>query len=218
MFEHDPIEFKEVETTTMKGGRYYGTPKGWYPSVTTVLGILSKKGIAEWRRRVGDAEADRISTQAARRGTNVHQMCEDYVDNNLDKSLFLPHERAMFNSIKKVLDKRVGKVRAQECALYSDYLGIAGRVDCIAEFDGKLSVIDYKTAGKLKKKQYIGNYFQQASAYCVMFEEMTGIPIDQIVIVIGVENEDEAQVFVEKRDNWIFKMIDTIKLYKDSIS
>jgi genome maintenance exonuclease 1 len=145
-------------------------------------------------------------------------MCEDYVDNNLDKSLFLPHERAMFNSIKKVLDDRLGKVRAQECALYSDYLGIAGRVDCIAEFDGKLSVIDYKTAGKLKKKQYIGNYFQQASAYCVMFEEMTGIPIDQIVIVIGVENEDEAQVFVEKRDNWIFKMIDTIKLYKDSIS
>lgn len=218
MFEHDPIDFNDLETTTMHGGRYYGTPKGWYPSVTTVLGVLSKKGIAEWRKRVGEKEANRISTQAARRGTNVHQMCEDYVNNNLNKKSFLPHERAMFSSIKKVLDERVGKVRAQECALYSDYLGIAGRVDCIAEFDGKLSVIDYKTAGKLKKKQYIGNYFQQASAYCVMFEEMTGIPIDQIVIVIGVENEDEAQVFVEKRDNWIFKMIDTIKLYKDSIS
>lgn len=101
--------------------------------------------------------------------------------------------------------------------MYSDYLGIAGRVDCIAEFDGKLSVIDYKTAGKLKKKEYIGNYFQQASAYCVMFEEMTGIPINQIVIVIGVENEPNAQVFIEKRDDHIFNMIDTIKLYKDSI-
>ena len=218
MFEHDPIDFNDLETTTMHGGRYYGTPKGWYPSVTTVLGVLSKKGIAEWRKRVGEEEANRISTQAARRGTNVHQMCEDYVNNDLKEKSFLPHERAMFRSIQKVLDKRLGKVRAQECALYSDYLGIAGRVDCIAEFDGKLSVIDYKTAGKLKKKEYIGNYFQQASAYCVMFEERTGIPIDQVVIVIGVENEDEAQVFIEKRDNWIFKMIDTIKLYKESIN
>jgi len=217
MFEHDTIDFKDIEATTMKGGRYYDTPKGYYPSVTTVLGILSKKGIAEWRRRVGEAEANRISTQAARRGTEVHQMCEDYVNNDLTEKTFLPHVRAMFNSIKRVLDDRLGVVVAQECAMYSDYLGIAGRVDCIAEFDGKLSVIDYKTAGKLKKKEYIGNYFQQASAYCVMFEEMTGIPINQIVIVIGVENEPNAQVFIEKRDDHIFNMIDTIKLYKDSI-
>lgn len=90
MFEHDTIDFKDIDATTMKGGRYYDTPKGYYPSVTTVLGILSKKGIAEWRRRVGEAEANRISTQAARRGTEVHQMCEDYVNNDLTEKTFLP--------------------------------------------------------------------------------------------------------------------------------
>jgi len=217
MFKHEPIEFKELDTQQRENGRFYDTPKGWYPSITTVLGVLSKEGIAEWRRRVGEDEANRISTQAARRGTNVHQMCEDYVNNELDMKPFLPHERAMFLSIKKVLDKRLGLVRAQECPLYSDYLGVAGRVDCVGDFDGRLSIIDYKTSGKLKKKEWIGNYFQQAAGYAVMFEELTGVPIDQIVIVVGVEGETDAQVFVEKRDNYIHTFIDTIKIYKESL-
>ena len=214
-FEHKKIDFTELETETINGKRHYITPKGSYPSITTVLSVLSEKGIAEWRKRVGEKEANRISTQAARRGTNVHQMCEDYVNNELDASKFLPHERAMFNSVKGTLDKSLGLVYAQECPLYSDYLGIAGRVDCVAEFNGRLSIIDYKTASKLKKKEYIGNYFQQASAYCVMFEERTGIPVDQIVIVIAVENEPEPQVFVEKRDDHIHNCIDTIALFNE---
>lgn len=218
MFEHKKMLFDEMNTETIGGGRHYITPKGPYPSITTVLGVLSKQGIAEWRARVGEAEANRISTQAARRGTNVHQMCEDYVNNELDKTKFLPHEKAMFNSIKHVLDESLGLVYAQECPLYSDYLGIAGRVDCVAEYDGRLSIIDYKTSGKMKKKEWIGNYFQQASAYCVMFEERTGIPVDQIVIVVAVESEDKAQVFVEKRDNYIGECINTIKKYKDSVN
>jgi len=214
-FEHKKIDFTELDTETVNGKRHYITPKGSYPSITTVLSVLSEKGIAEWRRRVGEKEANRISTQAARRGTNVHQMCEDYVNNELDSSKFLPHERAMFNSVKDTLDKSLGLVYAQECPLYSDYLGIAGRVDCVAEFNGRLSIIDYKTASKIKKKQYIGNYFQQAAAYCVMFEERTGIPVDQIVIVIAVENEPEPQVFVEKRDDHIHNCIETIALFKE---
>lgn len=218
MFEHKKMLFEELNTETIKGGRYYITPNGAYPSITTVLGVLSKQGIAEWRARVGEEEANRISTQAARRGTNVHQMCEDYVNNELDKTKFLPHEKAMFNSIKTVLDESLGLVYAQECPLYSDYLGIAGRVDCVAEYNGRLSIIDYKTSSKLKKKEWIGNYFQQASAYCVMFEERTKIPVDQIVIVVAVENEDKAQVFVEKRDNYIGECIKTIKMYKDSLN
>lgn len=217
MFEHKKMLFKELNTETIKGGRYYITPNGAYPSITTVLGVLSKQGIAEWRARVGEEEANRISTQAARRGTNVHQMCEDYVNNELDKTKFLPHEKAMFNSIRKVLDESLGLVYAQECPLYSDYLGIAGRVDCVAEYNGRLSIIDYKTSSKLKKKEWIGSYFQQASAYCVMFEERTKIPVDQIVIVVAVENEDKAQVFVEKRDNYIGECIETIKTYKGTL-
>ena len=214
-FEHKKLEFTELDTETINGKRHYKTPKGSYPSITTVLSVLSEKGIAEWRRRVGEKEANRISTQAARRGTNVHQMCEDYVNNELDSTKFLPHERAMFNSVKGTLDKTLGLVYAQECPLYSDYLGIAGRVDCVADYNGRLSIIDYKTASKIKKKEFIGNYFQQAAAYCVMFEERTGIPIDQIVIIIAVENEPEPQVFVEKRDDHIHKCIETIALFKE---
>ena len=217
IFEHKKIDFTELDTETINGKRHYVTPKGSYPSITTVLSVLSEKAIAAWRARVGEVEANRISTQAARRGTNVHQMCEDYVNNELDMTKFLPHEKAMFKSVKSVLDESIGLVYAQECPLYSDYLGIAGRVDCVAEFNGRLSIIDYKTASKLKKREYIGNYFQQAAAYCVMFEERTMIPVDQIVIVIAVENEPKPQVFVEKRDNYIGECINTIAKYKASV-
>jgi hypothetical protein len=217
IFEHKKIDFTELDTETINGKRHYVTPKGSYPSITTVLSVLSEKAIAAWRARVGEVEANRISTQAARRGTNVHQMCEDYVNNELDMTKFLPHEKAMFKSVKSVLDESIGLVYAQECPLYSDYLGIAGRVDCVAEFNGRLSIIDYKTASKLKKREYIGNYFQQAAAYCVMFEERTGIPIDQIVIVIAVENEPKPQVFIEKRDDHIGDCINTIARYKESV-
>jgi CRISPR/Cas system-associated exonuclease Cas4 (RecB family) len=217
IFEHKKLEFTELDTDTINGKRHYKTPKGSYPSITTVLSVLSEKGIAEWRKRVGEKEANRISTQAARRGTNVHQMCEDYVNNELDLRSFLPHERAMFNSVRGTLDKSLGLVYAQECPLYSDYLGIAGRVDCVAEFNGRLSIIDYKTSSKIKSKKYIGAYFQQAAAYCVMFEERTGIPIDQIVIIIAVEGETEPQVFIEKRDDHIGDCINTIARYTESV-
>jgi len=217
MFKHKDIQFDEVETVTLNGKRHYKTPKGNFPSITTVLSILSRDGIKAWRERVGEKEANRISNQASRRGTNVHSMCEQYVNNELDASEFMPHEKAMFNSIKPILKERIDNVYAQEMPLWSSYLGVAGRVDCIAEYDGRLSVIDYKTSSKPKKKEWIGSYFQQASAYCVMFEERTGIPIDKIVIVIAVENAD-AQVFVEKRDNHILDCMGTIeKYYKEQL-
>jgi hypothetical protein len=221
------VKFKHVElppsleydlpTETINGKRHYRTPEGnAYPSITTCLSILSKQAIMEWRKRVGEEEANKISTQAARRGTNVHQMCEDYINNELDPKKFMPNERYMFNSIKPVIDENINNVYAQEVALYSDYLGVAGRVDCIAEWNGKLSVIDFKTSRKPKKKEQIGNYFQQASAYCVMWEERTGIPINQTVILIAVDDE-EPQVFIERRDNYIYECAETIKMYKDSV-
>jgi len=212
MFQHTDFKFDEVETKQINGKRHYITPKGNYPSITTVLSILSRKGIAEWRASVGEAEANKVSTRAARQGTNVHLMCEQYVNNELDIGKFMPNEKAMFNSIKPILDEHIGEVYAQEIPLWSSYLGVAGRVDCIAEYDGRLSVIDYKTSGKPKKKEWIGSYFQQASAYCVMFEERTKTPIDQIVIIVAVA-DGTSQVFVEKRDNHIMDCIDTIHQY-----
>lgn len=213
IFEHKNIQLNELETTTIDGKRHYLTEDGVFPSITSVLSVLSRDGIAAWRKRVGETEANRISTQAARRGTNVHQMCEDYLNNELEEKKFLPHERAMFAGIKRQLDERVGIVYTQETPLYSKYLGVAGRVDCVAEFDGRLSIIDFKTAGKLKDKDHIQSYFQQAAAYCVMFEERTNIPVDKIVIIIAVENEDNAQVFVEKRDNYVLNLMDTIEAF-----
>ena len=216
MFNHVNVNIDEIKTETINGGRYYVTPTGEkYPSITTVLSILSKKAIMEWRKRVGAEEANKISTQAARRGTNVHQMCEDYLNNKTyitEKTM--PVDKQMFSTLKPILDERINNIHTQEATLYSDYLGVAGRVDCIAEFDGRLSVIDFKTSRKLKKKEWISNYFQQASAYCVMYEERTGIPIDQIVILIAVDDE-QPQVFVEKRDNHIHDCIETIALYKE---
>jgi CRISPR/Cas system-associated exonuclease Cas4 (RecB family) len=213
IFEHKQIELEELETEEGNGKRLYVTPDGKFPSITTVLGVLSRQGILEWRKRVGEAEANRISTQAARRGTNVHTMCEDYLNNELTEKNFLPHERLLFRPIKKALDKSIGTVYAQEAPLWSNYLGVAGRVDCIAEWDGRLSIIDFKTSRKLKKKEWIHSYFQQATAYAIMWEERTGIPIDKLVIVITVDDEDEAQVFVEKRDNWVSDLKDTIETY-----
>jgi genome maintenance exonuclease 1 len=215
IFEHrSDIELKELNTETINGKRHYVTPEGKYPSITSVLSVLSKDSIMAWRKRVGEEEANRISTQAARRGTNVHQMCEDYLNNELDMSKFMPNEKDMFKPLKETLDKHIGTIYAQEAPLYSNYLGIAGRVDCIAEWDGRLSIIDFKTSRKLKKKEWIHSYFQQATAYAIMWEERTGIPIDKIVIAITVDDEDEPQIFVEKRDNWVKDLINTINLYK----
>lgn len=211
-FIHETTIVDDLKTETIEGKRHYLTPSGAYPSITTVLSRLSAKGIAEWRRRVGEKEANKISSQASRRGTRVHKMCEDYINNELDIKKFLPHEKEMFLSIQDILDDKVGTVFAQEAALWSDYLKIAGRVDLIAEYDGKISVIDFKTASKPKKKEYISNYFMQASAYCVMYEERTKKPINQIVIIIAVEG-DKPQVFIEKRNNYIYDCIDVIKEY-----
>ena len=120
-----------------------------------------------------------------------------------------------FLTVKDILDERIGKVYGQELPLYSDHLGVAGRVDCVAEFDGKISIIDYKTSRKPKLRKYIENYFQQEAAYAIMWEERTGVPITQLVTIIAVDNEP-AQVFVEHRDNWSEKLLNTIELYKTS--
>jgi genome maintenance exonuclease 1 len=140
-------------------------------------------------------------------------MCEDYINNNLDIKKYQPTDRETFQTLKPILDQYLNKVYAQEVALWSEYLGVAGRVDCIAEWDGKIAVIDFKTSSKLKKKEWISNYFQQCSAYAVMWEERTGIPINKIVVVIAVDGE-EPQIFEEKRDNYIGECIQTIARYR----
>jgi genome maintenance exonuclease 1 len=212
-FTHKNFLLEEMETETVNGKRFYKTPNGNLPSITTVLSILSRDAIKAWRKRVGETEANKISTKASRRGTSVHKMCEEYLNNELNLKEFLPNDRETFNSLKGILDEHLDNIYAQEVPLWSSYLGVAGRVDCIAEWDGKLSVIDFKTSRKLKKKEYISNYFQQCAAYAVMWEERTGIPINKIVVVIAVDGE-EPQIFEERRDNYINECVETIAQYR----
>jgi len=191
---------KLLRTTSSDGTRVYETPSGRaYPSVTTVTGLHSAKGIMEWRKRVGEAEANRISGRASARGTRIHNHCESYLlGESTEPDMF---DAEMFNSIKPLLDQ-VDNIHALEDPLYSDHLQVAGTVDCIAEFQGKLSVIDFKTSSKPKDRDDIHNYFMQTAAYAVAFEERTGIPIGRLVIIMAVDNDD-PRWFIEKRDNWI---------------
>jgi hypothetical protein len=209
------LEYQDLEYAKGYSKRHYKTPEGKdYPSITTVLSILSEDHIREWRNRVGEEEANRISGKAAVRGTAVHEIIEKYINNDPNfKEGYTPYILSSFLDVKKILDDRIGVVYSQEAALYSDYLGVAGRVDCVAEFDGKLSIIDFKTSKKTKKREWITNYFMQESAYAIMWEERTSLPITQLVTIIAVDSE-EPQVFIEHRDDWAPKLLETINEYK----
>ncbi len=224
-FEHKGsfLSYDDLSAVTTEHGRRYTTPEGnIYPSITTILSILSEDSIAKWRKRVGEDEANRISTRASIRGEKVHLACEDYVNNvpwEEIKAKNTPDIIASLLQIRPVLDERVGTVYCQEVPLYSDYLKVAGRVDMVAEFDGKLSIIDYKTSKKMKKEEYIENYYCQESAYAIMWEEQTKIPIKQLVTIIAVDEMGwgqpaGVQVFIEDRDNWTAKLLSTIKQYE----
>lgn len=218
MFNHVGLKshLPNLKSVSHSRKRYYLSPEGTiFPSMTTVLGDLKKDVIMKWRQRVGEEEANRISTQAARRGTSVHHMCEDYINNLPYLNRRMPNEIEMFNSIKPILDERIDNVRCQELALWSEHLGVAGRVDCIAEFDGKLSIIDFKTSSKPKREEWIDNYFMQMAGYAIMFEERTGIPVSQVVNVIALENGGQPQVFIQKRDTWVKPLIEAITSYKE---
>ena len=216
-FIHEPIElgYDNLKTENVNGKRLYVTPTGQkFPSVTTVLSVNSKKAIMEWRKRVGEEEANRVSSFAASRGTRVHTMVERYLDNRddyLEKSN--PLTKANFARIQKVLDERLTKVILQEAPLFSEHLGLAGRVDCVGVFDDKISIIDFKTSAKPKKHDWVHNYFMQECAYAIAFEERTGVPVSQLVTIIVNDVDDEPQVFIEKRDNWVHPLFDTIDRY-----
>ena len=213
MFIHEKIEigYDDLEVENGANGRRYLSPDGQkYPSITTVLGVLSKAGIAAWRARVGDEEANKISHRASTRGTAVHDLVEKYLDNE-ELPEVLPHITASLSNLKPSLS-RIGRIFAQESPLYSKHLGVAGRVDCVGEYDGVPSIIDFKTSKKIKKKEWISSYFMQAAAYAIMWEERTGMPITNLVIIMDVDNESPC-VFVEHRDNWTEKLFETIELY-----
>jgi len=215
MFEHEKVTlgYKDLRCETTDIGRRYYTPTGeHYPSITTVLGELSKDSIMKWRARVGEEEANKISTRAANRGTAVHNILEKYVNNEEISKDTLPHIYNSYLKIKPILDQSLSLVYSQEAPLYSDYLKIAGRVDLVGVWDGVPSIIDYKTSRKEKKKEWCEGYFMQCAFYSLAWEERTGMGIPNIVVVMDVDNSDPI-IFKEHRDNWIDKLKNAIEFY-----
>ena len=218
IFEHvnlPELQF-DLNAETTDSGRVYTTPEGnKYKSITTVLSHYNKQGIYEWRQAVGEERANEISRKASNRGTKVHKICEDYINNEISElkmQMLMPDLKELFFKIKPDIDESVGKVYAQEQALYSDKYRIAGRVDLIAEWDGKLSVIDFKTSTYQKEEEDIQNYFMQCTAYALMFAERTGIWIDDIVVVIATE-EGPAQIFEKQIHDYRQPLIEYIDKY-----
>ena len=202
-FNHVNSELQDLQTENINGKRHYVTPDGnKYISITSLLSNLSKADIQKWRERVGEAEANKISTKASRQGTRVHSICEAYIKNEygyLDGRM--PNEIDMFSSIQSLLN-RIDNIQVVEGAVYSDELQLAGRTDLIAEFDGNLSVIDYKTSRKIKNWEMCHSYFMQGAFYAYAYEERTGIPVHNIVIIMAVENE-KPLLFRETKNRWI---------------
>ena len=215
IFRHDKVDigYKDLTAETTDTGRTYNAPNGKsYPSVTTVLSILTEDAIRAWRNRVGEETADIVSGKASRRGTKVHSILEKYL-NNEDTSDFLPHVQQSLKNLKPILDEGIGNIFGLEVALYSDHLEIAGRCDCIAQWNGVPSIIDFKTSRYIKKKEKISNYFAQGAAYAIMWEERTGMVIPNVVVIMDVDHEKPV-VFVEHRDNYTKLLKDTIDEYR----
>ena len=219
MFVHnDPVELPggKLNIIYENSRRFYVTSAGnKYPSITSVLGANPEKikSLQKWRDRVGSTEANKISTTAAKRGTAVHQICEDYLNNSPDYiNGAMPDSVEMFSSIRPILDNSLGTIHAQEVALFSHRLGVAGRVDCIAEWDGTLSIIDFKTSNKPKRVEWINDYFMQCAGYAAMYYEMTDIPIKDIVVAVMVAGEG-PQLFKEKVANWLAPLVISIKRF-----
>ena len=216
-FKHKPVKIEELSTQTINRKRFYQTPEGkLYPSITTVLQKKKMKGLMEWRQKVGEDVANYIARTAANRGTKVHHMCEDYL-NNIESDWpekweehtkhFLPY--TLFGQLKPFLMQKVDNIYAQECGLYSDKYRVAGRVDCIAEYDKTPSIIDFKTSTKERNDEWNESYYIQASAYAEMFEERTGIEINQIVILVVTEDGID-QEFVKDKSEYLEKLIDAV--------
>ena len=222
MFNHVPVELPTISATNKDGVRLYETPEGnKYPSITTVLSVRNKQGLMEWRKRVGNEVANHISRTAAARGTKVHHMCEDYL-NNMEsewpeqfkehKKNFLPW--CLFKQLRNEALCHINDIYAQEAGLYSDKYKVAGRVDCVAKYKGTLSIIDFKTSTKEKNDEWNENYYIQGSAYAEMFGERTGIEISQVVILVVTE-DGTVQEFIKDKQEYLNRLSETINIWSE---
>ena len=213
--------FPELEVHNIKGLRFYETPTGEkYPSITTVLGKQpgKQKGLQEWRERVGVAQAQIISGKAARRGSVFHNIVENYLQDN-DISDFKQQNFmawCMFGEMKSHLDEKINEVVLQEQTMFSPKFKVAGRCDLIGVYKNKLSVVDFKTTTRTKKEEWIDDYFIQCAAYASMFEEHTGEPVEDVVIMMVAE-DGEVQLFEKKTADYLSKLEEIMDNFYETV-
>ena len=197
----------DLKATTIDGTRFYEVPSGkMYPSITSVTSFYNRDVFIKWRKKVGDEKANKITRESTFRGTKFHDVVEHYLNNeDINKLDILPSTKFLFLSSQKNLN-RINNIHALEKSLYSDYLGLAGRVDCIAEYDGELAVIDFKTSNKIKPEEWIENYFVQETAYACMYYEMTGIPVKKLITIMVSEN-GECVVYEKRNKGEYIKLL-----------
>ena len=203
------IELTKRETP---GCRLYQCPNGdWVPSITSVTSFYNRQIFVDWRRRVGEEEANRITKKATARGTDFHEAAQGYLENkDLDWKNHLPATQFMFHHAKPYLNQ-IQNVHAIERTLYSEYLGIAGRVDCIGEYEGELAVIDFKTSEKIKPEKWLENYFVQETAYACMYYELTGIPVKKLITLMVTPGGDVKVFDKRNKDEYIKLLVRYIK-------
>ena len=205
----------ELDKKEVDGIRLYKLPNDeWVPSITSVTSHYNREVFLEWRRKVGDEEANRVTKEATTRGTDYHEAAQAYLENrDLVWENYLPATRYMFQSSKQHLDK-IGKIHAIERTLYSEYLGLAGRVDCIAEYDGELAVIDFKTSKYIKPEKWVQQYFVQETAYACMYYELTKIPVKKLITIM-VTPSGETHVYDKRNKGDYIKLL--VKYVKEFV-
>tara|TARA_R100000152_G_C6781803_1_gene217192 strand:+ start:459 stop:1136 length:678 start_codon:yes stop_codon:yes gene_type:complete len=199
MFNHVDVTLPRLERETIDGVRYYKVPNGEdllkLVSITSVTSHYNREKFAKWRKKVGDAEANKITARATSRGTDMHTLTEHYLKNE-ELPVVQPLSDLLFKIAKPTLNK-IDNIHSLEGALYSKELGVAGTVDCIAEYEGELSVIDFKTSKAPKPRKWIDGYFVQAAAYACMYYELTGTPVKKLVIIMACE-DGTCEVYEER--------------------
>ena len=214
MFTHLDIDLPEMASRTIDGTRFYPTPSGsLYPSITSVTSHVNRQVFKDWRKRVGEEEANRITRESTTRGTNFHEICQDYLENSLkEDNSYDSLAYYMFLAAKPYID-RINNIHAIEKSMYSDVLGIAGRVDCIAEYDGELAIIDFKTSKSIKPEAWIQQYFVQEVAYACMYYELKQVPVKKLITIM-VTPDGEVKVFDKRnKGDYIELLIQYIKQF-----
>jgi genome maintenance exonuclease 1 len=204
---HNFLGDLELEKKESDGMRLYNLPNGdWVPSITTVTSFYNREIFVKWRKRIGLDEANRITKRATARGTDFHQVCQDYLENKeLNWDDYQPLSKFMFFHTKPYLDK-INNIHAIERTLYSEYLGLAGRVDAIGEYEGELAVIDFKTSEKIKPEEWLENYFVQEMFYGSAYYELTGIPIVKLITIMVTPGGD-VKVFDKRNKRDYIKLL-----------